>query len=214
MAFQEKNLSVIGGESSEGPAIYSYNAEGDDVSVDFYFDSKYDTFNVDDIIWVSDTDSLAIFRVTASGPESTDGVDVSPYVSSSTGSGTSYSGGGTVTNTGSSGGYSVEQVTPGADYTLVNINDANEVWVFMDGGDTVTIPNDSTIATGSTYVVFNISTSTEVTCDIEAGATVANVTDGNAFLGQSFGDSGYNATTFRKTGASTWVATDNIAGIP
>jgi len=98
MAFNEENLSVIGGESSSGPSIYAYNAAGDDVSVDMYFDSKYDTFRVDDIIHVSDTDSYAIFRVTASGSKDT-GVDVQAYVSSATGSGQVYVGGGSVGNT-------------------------------------------------------------------------------------------------------------------
>ena len=78
MAFIEENLSVIGGESSEGPSIYSYLIpDGDDPKVNFYFDSKYDTLKVNDQIFlVSDSAEVTLVTVTSSGPAFSDGVDV------------------------------------------------------------------------------------------------------------------------------------------
>jgi len=77
MSFTESNLSVVGGESSEGPTIYTYLVPGgDDPTANFYFDSKYDTFKANDQIWIDTNGTIALLRVTSSGPALSDGVDV------------------------------------------------------------------------------------------------------------------------------------------
>lgn len=112
------------------------------------------------------------------------------------------------------GGYSIEQVTPTADYTLATTS-ANEVWVYLDGDSYgLTIPDDSTIAIGTKYIVFNTHLTTYGTLTVASGATLSNITSGQNVLKPSTTNEAYSAAIFYKTGASTWVASGDIAGAP
>lgn len=195
MAFTEENLSVVGGESSEGPSVYTYLVPNGDTATDnFYFDSKYDTFKVNDQIWTDTNGTIALLRVTSSGPALSDGVDV---VEVSLGGG---------------GGVDVEIITASANYTLQPSSNS-EVWILIDGASySLTIPDGTGITTGTKYIVVNIGapSSNYVTINVAGGATVPNITGGVSEIDRNISNQGYSRATILYTGSDTWYVVDDI----
>ena len=107
-------------------------------------------------------------------------------------------------------GYSIEQVTASANYTLT-ASEANEVWVFIDGDS-----YELTLGAGTEgvkYVVFNTAAAegNGVTINIGSGVTCPLINDGTSFIEDNTAGLAYKSATFYATSSSSYVAEGDIS---